>query len=321
MGAEIKKITIVGTGVMGRGIGQKMAMEGLAVELVDLNQEILDRSLGQIKENLKILVESNYLSQGEADGVLPRIKTFTDLGIAKDSNFVQEAVTENLDLKKRIFKKLDEICPPNAILATNTSTLRISQIASVTKRPDKVIGFHWVNPPYLIPIVEVIRGEETSQETLDTCKNLLRRIKVVPGICQRDIPGFIINRIQKVILNECLSLVERGIVSEEDVDNIIWLALGARMALYGPLKVNDLFGTKSQSLHGFEYIFRETGDPRFQPSELMKKKMAAGELGIRTGKGWFDYSGKSFEELAREAALSLIKILNFLRREGFYPRG
>lgn len=317
---EIKKVTIIGAGVMGRGIGQKMALEGLSVELVDLNREILDRSLGQIKENLKILVENEYLNQKEADGVLPRIKTFSDLGVVKDSIFIQEAVTENLDLKRKIFKELDEICPSNTILATNTSTLRISEIASVTKRPDKVIGVHWVNPPYLIPLVEVIRGEKTSQETLDTCKNLIKRIKLVPGVCQRDIPGFVINRIQKVILNECLSLVERGIVSEEDINNIVWLALGARMALYGPLMVNDLFGTKSQSLHGFEYIFRETGDPRFVPSELMKKKVAAGELGIRTGKGWFDYSGKSFEELARGAALSLIKILNFLKREGFYPK-
>jgi len=317
---EIDKVTIIGAGVMGSGIGMKMALEKLSVELVDQSQEILSESLERIKKNLKTLVAGEYLGEEQAKEVLPRISTFTDLNVAKYSNFVLEAVTENLNLKKTIFDALDSICPSDIILATNTSTLKISQIASVTKRVDKVIGIHWINPPYLIPLVEVIRGEETSEETLNICKELLRRIKIVPGVCQRDIPGFIINRVQKLILNECLNLVERGIVSEEDIDNIIWLALGARMALYGPLKVNDLVGNKSQSLHGFEYIFKETGDPRFKPSELLRRKVDAGELGIRVGKGWFEYSGKKFEELVEERDLSLIKIFNFLKKEGFYPK-
>jgi 3-hydroxyacyl-CoA dehydrogenase len=319
MAKKINKVVIIGAGMMGRGIGQKMALEGLMVELVDLNQEILDQSLKQISENLKLLVENQYLTQKDAEGVLPRMKISTDLRAAANSDFVLEAVPENLDLKKRLFKELDRICPSQTILATNTSTLRISQIASVTNKPDKVIGFHWVNPPYLIPLVELIRGEKTAPETLNICKDLLRRIKLVPAVCERDIPGFIINRIQKVLLNECLLLVERGIVSLEDIDYIVQLAIGARLALYGPLKINDLVGNKPQSLHGFEYMFKETGDPRFKPSELMKQKVAAGEWGIRTGKGWFDYSGKNFEQLALERDVALIKIFKFLKKEKFHP--
>jgi len=319
MDSEISKVVIVGAGMMGRGIGQKMALEGLEVELVDLSRQILGQSLVQVSANLKLLVDNHYLTQKEADGVLPRIKTSTTLDAAINSNFVLEAIPEDLDLKKRLFQKLDKICPPQTILATNTSTLKISHIAAITKRPDKIIGFHWVNPPYLIPLVEIIMGDNTSPETLNICKNLLKGLKLLPAVCQRDIPGFIINRIQKVILNECLALVERGIVSLEDIDNIVQLAIGTRLALYGPLKINDLVGNKPQSLHGFEYMFKETGDPRFKPSPLMKQKVASGDWGIRTGRGWYDYAEKSFEQLAVERDVALVKIFNFLKKEGFHP--
>lgn len=320
MGTMITKVAIIGAGAMGSGIAQKMALEGIAVELIDVDQKVLEMALERIKTNIGILTEGQYLNQEEANSIIPKIKVSDDITTASNAHLVLEAVTENLGLKQNIFRELDAICPKETILATNTSTLRISHIASVTKRTDKVIGIHWVNPPYLIPLVEVIRADETSQETLDSCVNFLKRIKIVPGVCQKDIPGFIINRIQKVIQNEALSLVERGIVTMEDVDNIIWLALGARLALYGPLKINDLIGNKSQSLHGFEYMYQETGDPRFKPSELLKSKVDKGELGIRTGKGWFDYGGKSFTELSEERDQAFIKIINFLKKEGFYPK-
>lgn len=317
---EDPRIVIVGAGEMGRGIAQKFAMQGMAIDLVDQTTDILEHSLGQIRENLKVLVEANYLSAAQAEQVLPRIRTFPDLEPARDAEFVLESIPENLQLKLALFERLDEICSEATILATNTSSLSISKIASATHRADRVLGCHWVSPPYLIPLVEVIRGNDTSDRTLDYCLGLMHRVGVVPAVCRKDIPGFIINRMQRVMQNEALDLVERGVASLEDVDNIVWLALGARLALNGPLKVNDLTVDKAVSLHGCEYMFREIGDPRFKPSALMREKVAQGALGIRTGQGWYDYSGKTFEQLKKERDLAYAKLISFMRREGYYPK-
>jgi len=314
------RIVIVGAGEMGRGIAQKFAMQGMAVDLVDLTPDILKRSLDQVRENLKVLVEAKFLSEDQAGLVMPRIRCFSDLECAHDADFVLESVSENLQSKLEMFARLDGICSAKTILATNTSSLSISKIASATRRPDRVLGCHWVSPPYLIPLVEVVRGNDTSQETLDYCVELMKRVGVVPAVCQKDIPGFIINRMQRVIQNELLDLVERGVASLEDVDNIVWLALGARLALNGPLRVNDLTVDKTVSLHGCEYMFRETGDPRFKPSALMREKVAQGALGIKTGKGWYDYPEKSFEQLKKERDLAYAKLISFLRNEGYYPK-
>ena len=319
-GDDRHRIVIVGAGEMGRGIAQKFAMQGMDVDLVDLTQDILEHSLDQVRENLKVLVEANYLSEEQAGQVLPLIRPCADLNCARDAHFVLESVEEKLESKLEMFRRLDEICSARTILATNTSSLSISRIASATHRADRVLGCHWVSPPYLIPLVEVIRGNDTSQETVDTCVGLMEKLGVVPAVCRKDIPGFIINRMQRVIQNELLDLVERGVASLEDLDNIVWLALGARLALHGPLRINDLTVDKAVSLHGCEYMFRETGDPRFKPSALMREKVSQGALGIKTGKGWYDYSGKSFGQLKRERDLELAKVIRFLRDEGFYPK-
>ena len=305
---------------MGRGIAQKFAMQGMDVDLVDLSQGILQRSLDQIRENLKILVEAEYLSEEQAGHVLPRIRPVTDLQCARDAHFVLESVAENLELKQELFGRLDKICPPQTILATNTGSLSITEIASATNRSNQVIGCHWVNPPYLIPLVEVVCGDDTSQKTIDYCLGLLKKAGVVPAVCRKDIPSFIINRIQRVLQNEVLDLVERGIASLEDVDNIVQFALGARLALYGPLRTSDMAADKTLTLQGYETMFRETGDPRFKPSALLKEKVAQGANGIKVGKGWYDYPGKSFEQLKRERDLALAKISHFLKAQGIYPK-
>ena len=317
---EAQRIVIVGAGEMGSGIAQKFAMQGTAVDLVDLDVEILKRSLDRVRENLKTLVEARYLSEEQAEQVLPRIQPGCDLQIAGDSRFVLESVTENLESKRELFRRLDEICPPDAVLATNTSSLSIQRIAAATRRPQQVIGCHLVNPPYLIPLVEVVRGEVTSQETVERCVGLLRGVGVVPAVCRRDVPGFVINRIQWAIQGELLALVERGVLDLEDADNVVWLALGARLALFGPLRINDLAADKRLTLHGFERMYRESGDPRFKPSDLLREKVAQGALGIKTGKGWYDYPGKSYERLKKDRDLALARIIRFLRDEGFYPR-
>jgi len=317
---KAQRITVIGAGEMGSGIAQKFAMQGMLVELVDRTQDILDRSRDRIRENLNTLVEGEYLSREQADCVLPRVRLGSDLQVAKDSRFVLESVTESLQLKQSLLRQLDEICTGETVLATNTSSLSISRIAAATLKPERVIGCHWVNPPYLIPLVEVVLGDCTSQGTADYCVGLLRALGVVPAICRKDAPGFVINRLQRVIQSEVLDLVERGVVSLEDADNVVRLGLGARLALHGPLKINDLVADKTLSLHGFEYMFRETGDPRFKPSALLREKVEQGALGIKSGKGWYDYSGKSFEQLKKDRDLGFVKIIRFLRSGGFYPQ-
>jgi 3-hydroxybutyryl-CoA dehydrogenase len=315
---ELERITIVGAGGMGSGIAQKFAMQGVAVDLVDLSTQILERSLEQIRRALRSLVEGDYLSQAEADKVLPRIRPSADLQSACNARFVLEAVNENLELKRQLFGRLDQLCPPETVLASNTSSLSISAIASAVARRGRVIGCHWLNPPYLVPLVEVVRGTETSAEVVQYCVGLLESAGFVPAVC-KDVPGFVVNRLQWMLLNEILNLVERGIVNAEDADNIVSLGLGARLALYGPLKSNDLFADKTLTQHGFRYMFGETGDPRFKPSRLLEEKIAQGALGIKSGKGWYDYSGASFEDLKRSRDANLMKIIRFLRDEGFYP--
>jgi len=314
-----ERVGIVGAGQMGSGIAQKFAMQGVPVLLIDRSPEILDRALRQIEENLGTLVEGQYCSREVADLVLPRVSARTGIEALEDSRFVLESVTEDLDLKRRIFAQLDEICPADAILASNTSGLAISRLAAATRRPERVIGCHWINPPYLIPLVEVVRGDLTSPQTVADCVGMLRSLGVVPAVCQRDVPGFVINRLQWVIQSEALDLVERQIVSMEDLDNIVQLGLGARLALYGPFRINDLAADKTLTLKGFEYMFRETGDPRFRPSRLLREKVAEGALGIRTGRGWYDYAGKAFKELRRERDLAFTSIVKFLRSKGFHP--
>ena len=317
---ETEHIAVVGAGEMGSGIAQKFAMHGMRVDLIDLTGDVLDGSLNRIRENLMVLVEAEYLSVEEADRVLPRIRPVSDLRVAKDAGFVLESVTEDLELKQKLFRRLDEICPGETVLATNTSSLSISRIAAETRKPERIIGCHWVNPPYLIPLVEVVRGDDTSQGSVDYCVGLLKTIGTIPAVCRRDVPGFVLNRLQRVLQNEILDLVERGIVSPADADNIVSFGMGARLALHGPLKINDLAADKTLTLHGFEYMFRETGDPRFKPSRLLEEKVAQGALGIKSGKGWYDYSGKSFEELKKARNLGIARIIRFLRSEGFYPR-
>ena len=313
------RLAVVGAGEMGRGIAQKFATEGINVDLVDVNKKTLNNSIKIIKQNLKILEEAKYLTKKQSSQVLPRINLVTNLEDISDVDFVIESIPESIELKRSLFKKLDIICSKHTILSSNSSAISISKIGEVTNRPDRVIGCHWVSPPYLIPLVEVIRGQETSDETLNTCIDLLKKAKVVHAVCQKDIPGFIINRMQRVIQNDALDLVERGIASLEDVDNIFWLALGIRFALNGPLKTNDLTVDKTVSLYGCDFMFKETGDPRFKASSLLREKVKNGELGIKTSRGWYDYGKSSFADLKMKRDINLAKLITFMRKEGMLP--
>ena len=312
---DIKKVVVVGGGVMGSGIAL-VCSKTLAVDLVDVCQEALDSSQARLSSYLSALLENGLWNSEEGQAALARIRPTTDLASAlSEADFVLEAVPEDLALKKQVFQRLDRLARPGTVLSTNTSSFRIGEIASSTGRPAQVVGVHWVNPPYIMPIVEIVRAEATSQETVDLATGLIRRLGWVPVVC-KDVPGFIINRFQHALLNVALMLVEQGVASIEDIDTACRLSFCLRLPMYGPLKAHDLAVNKKTSLATQEYIYKEVGHPIFQPSPLLRQKVAAGELGILTGKGWYDYSGQSLEELQKQRDRQIVQMLKFLESIG-----
>lgn len=304
-------VAVVGAGVMGRGIALATAMGGLHVDLVDQNREIAQSARESLRETLELLSNNGVVPREEQTTILDRIHPWGNLEPVSHSSWVLEAINENLALKQKILAECEKICPPDTILGTNTSTIKLSALSENLRYPDRFLGIHWVNPPYIIPLVEVIVGEKTSPDTVQRTRTFLQELGKVPVLC-RDIPGFIINRLQKVMLNEAISILEQGAATVEDIDRAVQYGLGARLALAGPFRINDMTGTKPTSLHGFEYLYRETGQERFQPSRSLQEKVAAGELGIRTLKGWYDYRGQSFPELARRRDETLLKVMRLL---------
>ena len=285
MGFEIKKICVVGAGVMGSGIAQVCAQAGFPVNMYDIKQEFIDKGLNNIKGNLKRSVEKGKISQDEADKILGRITTTIDLKqAAKDVDFVIEAAPENMEIKKQVFKDLDEFTPKNAILASNTSSLSITEIASATKRPEKVVGMHFFNPAPVMKLVEVVKGHLTSQETVETVKELAKKLGKTPVEC-KDSPGFIANRICVPMINEAITALQEGIASKEDIDLAVKLGYNHPM---GPLELADLIGLDI-ILAIMETYYKEFNDPKYRPATLLKQMVRAGLLGRKTGKGFYQY--------------------------------
>lgn len=312
---DLKRVVVVGGGVMGSGIALVCA-KTLPVDLVDINDQALLGSENRARSYVSAIVENGVWTQDEAQAALGRITRTSDLAAAlKDAEFVLEAVPENLELKKQLFTKMDSLAAAGAVLSTNTSSFRIREIASATNRPGKVVGVHWINPPYIMPIVEIVRAEGTSQETVDLARGLIRRLGWVPVVC-KDVPGFIINQFQHAMVNIALKLVEDGVSTIEDIDTACRLSFCLRLPMYGPLKANDMAVNKKTSLATQEYIYQETGQPIFKPSPLLRQKVEAGELGILTGKGWYDYSGQSLEDLQKTRDRQIIQMLRFLESIG-----
>jgi len=285
LGFEIKKICVVGAGVMGSGIAQVCAQAGFPVNMYDIKQEFIDKGLNNIKGNLKRSVEKGKISQDEADKILGRIATTIDLKqAAKDVDFVIEAAPENMEIKKQVFKDLDEFTPKNAILASNTSSLSITEIASATKRPEKVVGMHFFNPAPVMKLVEVVKGHLTSQETVETVKELAKKLGKTPVEC-KDSPGFIANRICVPMINEAITALQEGIASKEDIDLAVKLGYNHPM---GPLELADLIGLDI-ILAIMETYYKEFNDPKYRPATLLKQMVRAGLLGRKTGKGFYQY--------------------------------
>lgn len=282
---QIQKICVLGAGVMGHGIAQVCATGGYQVNLWDIEDKFVKGGIDKISKFLDGSVEKKKMSREDADKVLNRIKPSIDLeGATKDADLVIEAIIENIDIKKDTFSKLDRFCPPHTILASNTSYQSVTDMARVTKRPDKVLGMHWFNPPPLMKGVEVVRTDKTSQESVDTVVELARKLGKVPGVC-KDSAGFIVNRILQPWYNESYNIFDEGLASMQDIDTAIKTAFNFRM---GPFELRDLVGLDI-ALVGTETIYKELKNDRFRPAQCLIRKVRAGDLGRKTGQGFYKY--------------------------------
>ncbi len=284
---EIKKIGVVGAGAMGNGIAQIAALIGCEVVLRDIKDEFVERGMKNIEKFLTKSVEKGKLEAAEKDAVLGRIKGTTDMSQIKDADFVIEVVIEDLELKKSVFKELDDLCRPEVILASNTSSMSITEIAAATKRPDRVCGMHFFNPVPLMRLVEVIRGYSTSDETIKITTDLAKKMGKTTVEIKKDSPGFIVNRIMMPHIIEAIKIVEEGIASMEDVDIAVKNGLNYPM---GPFELMDLTGIDI-AYFVVEYFYKELNkESKWVSPNLLKTMIRAGKFGRKTGAGWYDYS-------------------------------
>jgi len=284
-GMNIKTIAVIGAGQMGNGIAQVASSAGFQVVLIDMNDALLEKAMATIQFSLGKLVSKEKISQSEADDSIARISTGTDRSLCQNADLVVEAIPEVLEWKLDLFKELDSICPDHTILATNTSSISITKIAGATRRPDRVIGMHFMNPVPLMKLVEIINGEETSAETNATIVQAAESMGKVP-LTSEDFPGFISNRILCPMLNEAIFCLQEGVATREAIDGIMKLGMNHPM---GPLALADYIGLDTV-LHIMDVLYDGFGDSKYRAAPLLRRMVDAGLLGKKTGRGFYTYN-------------------------------
>lgn len=282
---EVKKLMVIGAGQMGSGIAQVCAQAGYEVLLNDLKAEFVERGLGVIEKNLSRQVQKERITNGEKEEIIGRISKSTDLQDAKDVDLVIEAAVENMDVKCRIFSHLDKIVPAHTILATNTSSLPITEIAAATNRPEKVIGMHFMNPVPVMKLVEIIRGLATADEVYQTIEEITTTLSKVP-VEVNDFPGFVANRVLMPMINEAIYTLYEGVATKEAIDEVMKLGMNHPM---GPLTLADFIGLDT-CLSIMETLHDGFGDDKYRPCPLLRKYVKAGWLGKKAGRGFYTYN-------------------------------
>jgi 3-hydroxybutyryl-CoA dehydrogenase len=305
---QVEKVVIIGAGIMGVGIAQNLAQAGFSVNLVDMKQSILDSALAQIKANLKLFNEFKLLEEDHQQ-ILSRIRTLPAQSLKQiigDGDYIVEAVPELLEAKKEILADLEKHSS-KAIIASNTSSFTIDELTGEMNFPERVVGVHYFNPAHIIPVVEIHRGQKTSEETLQIARELMMKAGKIPVMVKKTLPGFIVNRLTGALEREIDYLLDEGVVTPEDLDSAIKGSIGFRMACLGPQETEDMIGLDTSMLVSarvFPGLSNATG-----PSSQLTAKVKAGDLGIKAGRGWYDYTGKSREQALEENNRKLLSQL------------
>lgn len=312
--SEVSRVAVIGGGTMGPGIAGTFAQAGCEVGLVDLTDDLLRGGMERLRQAQAVLVEAGLLLPDGAADALGRVRPTVRLEAAcEGADLVVEAITEDLELKKEMFGRFGALCPAQAVLATNTSGLSITEIARGADRPDRVAGMHFWNPPHIIPLVEVTRGEATADATADLLVGICRRLGKRPILVRHDIPGFVGNRLQFAVMREALHLLSEGVASAEDIDTAMTAGPGLRYGLMGPLRTADLGGLDVFSAIS-RYLFAELNSST-KPSAILSELVGAGKLGAKSGEGIYTYSSEALDRYLTRRDRVLLKFLDVLNRE------
>jgi len=312
---DIKKVAVIGTGTMGPGIAQVFAQHEIAVQIFDIDLEQLKKARETLGANLNLMEQAGMLSDTGAVEIQNRIQDAASLADAVlNADLVLEVIPEVMDLKTKLLGELDEICGPDTILASNTSGLSITKMAQATRRPEKVVGMHWWNPPIIIPVIEIIKGESTGEDVLQTMDNLIRKIDKVPVLVKKDVPGFLGNRLQYALMREAIALLNEGVASAEDIDTMIKSGIGFKFPIMGPLETIDMAGLDIY-FRVSQYLNKDL-DKSEGAAPIVAKMVEQGDLGLKSGKGFYDYSNQDIKALMGgriQKLLLLLKELGYVK--------
>jgi 3-hydroxybutyryl-CoA dehydrogenase len=303
---DIKNISVIGAGLMGHGIAQIFAVKGYAVTLMDLQDDLVSKAIENIRSNLTLMARKGIGNPDHIEAAIARVKTSVDLKeAAAGAHFVVEAVSENLELKQKIFQDLDSGCPKETILATNTSVISITEIAQKARIKERVVGTHFWNPPYLIPLVEVVKGKETAVWAVEATFDLLKGLGKHPVRVNLDVPGFVGNRLQHALWREAVSIVGKGIADAATVDECVRFGFGIRLPVLGPLENADMVGLDlTLAIHDYILKYIESSP---EPSPVLREKVERGELGFKTGQGFQKWSAKEADRARKNLVEYLLE--------------